>query len=350
MTNPLCYPDGTPCHVGDLVWFNEGLCVGRVADILTPERMRAERESDWSGGRALFINYGLGEQPWGAPYCHDESDLAPEGIGRLTSTEELALEQLFRQLSLHTGDVVWDSAQWNYVAWLEPLPLGEGEESGYDWVWNIAYAPQAELEPVQRFRFNRATRRFQSPEEPYTPQALHAERPNARSATTSKGETYCEGDLVWEHGRLGVTTTRIHRIIYPDDAEAVYLYEKATEPWVETSDLERDNGGCVQSLSSFEQECCGKLSPTEELAVDLLFHQLEQHRSYPLRATAILRCGLSISPAPALPGEPTPNWRYDRSRRRLSLFICSERDPMLGEFLCYRFKRRSGEFVQEQRH
>ncbi len=345
---PLCYPDGEPCNPGDFIWFNEGLCVGRLAEILPPQRMRAERDSEWKGGRALFVNYGLGEQEWGAPYCYDESLMADEGIGKLSSTEALAVELLFHLLERQTGLSIWDNPQYNYVAWLEPLPLGGGRE-GYDWVWNLAFAPQSALEDVQSFRFNRATRRFLRPDEPYTPVAPRVPHPGARSLTTSGGETYHEGELVWEYSRLGVTSRRIRNIIHPGDPEEAWMFSKESmrEPWVETTDLERDDGGTVESASSFRQECCGKLTPAEELAVDLLFHLLEQHPAYPMRATSILRCGLSIKPAPRLSGEPRPNWRYARARRRLSIFICSERDPMLGEFLCYRFRRRPCDFTRE---
>ncbi len=345
----LLYPNGEACNAGELVWFNEGLCVGRVAEVMTPARMRAELDATWQGGRVLRINYGLGEQAWGAPYCYDESQLAPEGIGRLTSTEELAVELLFLQLGRQIGQPIWGNPGWNYVAWLEPLPLGEGHE-GYDWVWNLAIAPQEELEKVQSYRYNRATRRFLKPEEAYTPIPPRRPRPEARSLTTSKGECFWEGDLVWEHSRLGVTTTRIRSIVRPGDAEEAWLLngEKLREPWVETTDLERDNGGTVQSASSFEQECCGKLSPTEELAVDLLFHLLEQHAAYPLRATPILRCGLSVKAMPLTPSLSPQSWRFERrAKRRLSLFVCSGHDPMLGQFLCYRFKRRIGDFVPE---
>ncbi len=350
MNKELLYPDGEPCHVGDLVWFNEGLCIGRVADILSATRMRAKLDAEWSGGSVLFINCGLSEHGWGAPYSYDESQLEEDGIGRLSGTEELAVELLFHLLGRQLSQTIWENPNWHYVAWLEPLPLGEGRE-GYDWVWNLAFAPKSNPEQVQRYRFNRLTRRFQSPEEPYTPTAQRETRPDAASFTTSRGDTYREGDLVWVHGRLGVTTVLIRRIIHPGDPDEEWLNggKPLREPWVETTDLEREDGGTIEASSHFEQECCGGLSSTEELAVDLLFHLLEQHSSYPMRATSIQRCGLSVKPAPPLPGERRPNWRYARARRRLSIFICNERDPMLGEFLCYRFKRRLCDFSPEPR-
>ncbi len=350
MNSPLHYPDGIPCHAGDLIWFNEGLCVGRVKSVLSCERMRAEHEPGWQGGSVLFVNYGLGERPWGAPYCYDESMLEDEGIARLTSTEELAVELLFKMLGQQLKLSIWDNPQWNYVAWLEPIPL-PGEQAQYSWVWNLAFAPQEELEPVQRFRFNRESKRFHREQEPFPPILPRRPKSGLRSMTTRAGETYTEGDLVWQHGRLGVTTRCVRNIIRPGDPEADWINSGRAlkEAWVETTDLEREDGGCVESATSFEQECCGRMSPTEELATDLLFHLLEQHPSYPMRATPILRCGLSIRPAPRVPGDAEGNWRYDPSRKRVSIFVCNERDPMLGDFLCYRFKRRSGEFVLETR-
>ncbi len=344
----LLYPDGEPCCVGDLIWFNEGLCVGRVADILTPERMRAELDAAWSGGHVLSINYGLGEQAWGELYCYDESRLADVGIRKLTSTEEMAVELLFRLLERQTGKSVWNNPEWNYVAWLEPTPLGE-QRPGFDRVWNLAIVRQDKQDEVLSYRYDHSTRRFLPPNAPCKPIPPRRPEQEKRSFTTSKGQRYHEGDIVWVHGRLGVTSVLIRRIILPDDAEAEWIGAGGVlrEPWVETTDLEREDGGTVEAVSHFEQECCGKLSPAEELAVDLLFHLLEQHPSYPMRASSIMRCGLSIKPAPPLPGERKPNWRYARARRRLSIFICNERDPMLGQFLCYRFKRGSCEFVPE---
>lgn len=80
-------------HVGDLVWWNEGTCVGHVRWI-----WESERDGDYSWaeteGPPIFISnkhpYQVGTEPEGV--IHDESCLEDEGIGLLSEHERNEFE------------------------------------------------------------------------------------------------------------------------------------------------------------------------------------------------------------------------------------------------------------------
>ncbi|MEK7951791.1 hypothetical protein [Luteolibacter soli] len=88
------YPVGTPIQAGDLVWWDEGACVGFIQWIWDEAR---DGDYSWAktDGPPLFIAnrhpYTPSHEGFGSGMLHDESCLAGEGIGLLNEDE---LEEL----------------------------------------------------------------------------------------------------------------------------------------------------------------------------------------------------------------------------------------------------------------
>lgn len=82
------YPDGSPILPGDLVWWNEGSCLGHVQWIWDERR-----DGDYSWARTvgppLFISGNFPYRPGDGPdgIIHDESCLDDEGVGPLSAEE-----------------------------------------------------------------------------------------------------------------------------------------------------------------------------------------------------------------------------------------------------------------------
>jgi hypothetical protein len=85
------YPEGQEIRVGDLVWWDEGACVGHVQWIWDEER---DGDYFWLGenlqGPPIWISnthpYQSSNSFEGIP--HDEASLADEGVGLLTEDEK----------------------------------------------------------------------------------------------------------------------------------------------------------------------------------------------------------------------------------------------------------------------
>jgi hypothetical protein len=94
------YPDGTPIQVGDLVWWDEGACVGFIQWIWDEAR---DGDYTWANtaGPPLFIAnrhpYTPSHDAVSAGVLHDELCLAGEGVGLLNAAE---LDELRRAISL----------------------------------------------------------------------------------------------------------------------------------------------------------------------------------------------------------------------------------------------------------
>lgn len=85
------YPDGSMIRVGDLIWWNEGQCVGYVQVVAESK----EDYESWGLGRPhIFVSNRHPYDPsLGSGVAHDEACLEDEGIGLLTPEERNKFEQ-----------------------------------------------------------------------------------------------------------------------------------------------------------------------------------------------------------------------------------------------------------------
>ncbi len=316
MATPLHYPDGEPCRVGDVVWLENGRTLGRVA--ACTQELRG-----WQG---------LSGQNWGPFTC------PAEAAQRLTNTEFLAVELLFRLLARQLRQPLWDNAAWHCAAELEQL--------GGERVWLLALAPQAAPEQVQRFRFDRRALRFLRPEEPFSPQPPSEPAEGARSVTSRDGVTYREGDYLWEYGGPGVHISRLHTIIHPEDEDWQWYYELEEErtPRVLTSGLAGRSGTCIAPLSFVDDEWGGRLSDTERLAVELLVHQLKKNRLFRMRGWESCLNHVELVVLPDRPYDETSFWEYQYAQWTIGVSFCSARDSHIHAHRYFRFNRESGDF------
>lgn len=85
----MLYPDGSSVQAGDLIWWDEGHCVGFVQEVI-------ETEADQRRWGLMHPHLLIGGHPYrpGAPgfvMCA-ATDLADEGIGRLTDHDAAQLD------------------------------------------------------------------------------------------------------------------------------------------------------------------------------------------------------------------------------------------------------------------
>jgi len=85
------YPDGSIIQVGDLIWWNEGYCVGYVQVIAESK----EEYDSWGLDEPhVFVsNVHPFNSTIQSGVAEPESSLADEGIGLLTTEERVRLEQ-----------------------------------------------------------------------------------------------------------------------------------------------------------------------------------------------------------------------------------------------------------------
>ena len=82
------YPDGKALQVGDLVWWNEGACVGFVQWIWDPSRDGGFSWAKTNGPPVFILNrhpYEASDGPDGV--MHDECSLGDEGVGLLSEKD-----------------------------------------------------------------------------------------------------------------------------------------------------------------------------------------------------------------------------------------------------------------------
>ena len=74
------YSDGTHMSVGDLIWWNEGTCKGRVAKIIESQD---ELKQYGLTNVGFFICADPSKQELTQDVFYEESDLVPEGIEKI---------------------------------------------------------------------------------------------------------------------------------------------------------------------------------------------------------------------------------------------------------------------------
>lgn len=83
------YPDGKAIQVGDLIWWNEGVCLGFVQWIWD---VTTDGDYSWANtdGPPLFIfnRHPYNETNGPAGVIHDEPCLADEGVGLLSDDDQ----------------------------------------------------------------------------------------------------------------------------------------------------------------------------------------------------------------------------------------------------------------------
>ncbi len=316
------YPDGEPCRVGDKVWYNQGRNMGQVAEV-QPD--------------GLLITWGLDEA---------EQTVKAEDAQRLTCTEELALELLFRLLGRQLGQPLWNNPAWTLRAQKRPC----GKEAS---VWELTLAPQNAPQQAQRYLFDRQTLRFCRPDKPCPSMPLTEPSPGARSVQAD-GVSYHEGDWLWECHREGFRAVLLNTIIHPADEDWQWFYELEAEEeeegyvpgiTLQTTGLDARSGSCLVPLSYIEDEWCGKLSDTERLALELLFHLLKQHPLAHMSGWDTCRDDVCLCAQPGLPCDPASYWEYQYAQWTLTLSFCSPVDAHIHAYRSFLFNRERCEFT-----
>ncbi len=319
------YPDGEPCRVGDLVRLSKGLCLGRVTACDDEE---------------LHISLGLAGDHWGNTTC------AAGEAQRLTRTEELAVELLFHLLGRQLGQQIMGNAALHCNA--QQVAVGAG------YVWELAFAPQNTPGQVQRFRFERRTFNFLSAEEPCSPTPPQEWAAEAR-CVHADGVCYREGDWLWESGGSVVRTAMLHTIVHPGDEDWQWFYELEAElhqdytPVItlKTTGLDGRSGGCTCPESYIENEWLGKLSDTERLAIELLFHLLAQHPAAHMPGWDSCRYKVELCAVPGVEYDRSSYWEYQYAQWTLTLSFCSpkEGDARIHAHRSFLFNRERCDFT-----
>lgn len=100
----MTYPDGSQIHVGDLIWWDEGLCVGYVQAIA---ESREDYESWGLDSPHIFVSNRHPFDPSLATsggVAYGASFLEDDGIGPLSAVERLEFERA-TQLALSLAGV-----------------------------------------------------------------------------------------------------------------------------------------------------------------------------------------------------------------------------------------------------
>jgi hypothetical protein len=96
----MLYPDGTSVKEGDLIWWDEGNCVGFVNEVI-------ETEADQRKWGLRHPHISIGGHPFrpGAPgfVTCPASLLADEGIGRLTADDCVQLNRAIEHAQAQAG-------------------------------------------------------------------------------------------------------------------------------------------------------------------------------------------------------------------------------------------------------
>ena len=125
------YPDGQTICVGDLVWWNEGSCVGYVQAIAETQE---EFESWGLEEPHIFVDNTHPFDPTiGSGAAHDEACLENEAIGLLNPTEieifEAAMKEAAQKtvadLNSHQFSVTTECVNGRRVAWCFDVKSGD---------------------------------------------------------------------------------------------------------------------------------------------------------------------------------------------------------------------------------
>ncbi len=130
------YLDGKTIKTGDIIWWNEGTCVGRVATIVEPADT-AEKMAAWGLDESgIFISPRI-RLPLVDGVYQPHSDFEDEGIGLMSENE---LAELYEAIEIakagFTGDVLKLG---------EPRITQEPHAQTRGWCWNIAFDPERDL-------------------------------------------------------------------------------------------------------------------------------------------------------------------------------------------------------------
>lgn len=127
----MLYPDGSSVQAGDLIWWDEGHCVGFVQEVI-------ETEAELFQWGVTHPHLSIGGHPYrpGAPgflVC-PASEFADDGVGRLTDEDRTSLNRAIEhalgqaKVDLSTVDMVVQTEASDNVqtAWLITVnPTGE---------------------------------------------------------------------------------------------------------------------------------------------------------------------------------------------------------------------------------
>ena len=128
------YPDDASIRVGDLIWWNEGNCVGYVQQVAESK----EAYVSWGlDAPCIFVSNTHPFDPqMHTGVCYDESVLEDEGIGLLTFEERVQLERATFQahervaadLEYSTYSVFTDVLDGKLVGWVFAFSKDDGTE------------------------------------------------------------------------------------------------------------------------------------------------------------------------------------------------------------------------------
>ncbi|MGC9944729.1 MAG: hypothetical protein ABSE48_23145 [Verrucomicrobiota bacterium] len=85
------YPDGSTIQVGDLIWWDEGLCIGYVQAIAESKEEYASWGLDTP--HIFVLNSHPFDPAIASGVAHDEACLKDEGIGLLKPQQRIEFEQ-----------------------------------------------------------------------------------------------------------------------------------------------------------------------------------------------------------------------------------------------------------------
>lgn len=93
----MIYPDGVEVHLHDLIWWNEGQCVGYVSEIL-------ETQKDWEkyGGEineaGIFLSLDISRRTFDSVVFNSHHSFEEEGIKLLTDAEIAEIKEVFQKV------------------------------------------------------------------------------------------------------------------------------------------------------------------------------------------------------------------------------------------------------------
>lgn len=138
----ICYPDGSPVRVGDIVWNNEGLNVRKVLQIVTPK----ETALFGVDGPGFFWTRYIGKSDLGVLGYESASNFQSEGVGLLSLPEKLCIQLLFHLLGKQIGCNIWDNDSYLYYPVLHPETREDGT---IRWIWYLFFQRFCQVEIFQ---------------------------------------------------------------------------------------------------------------------------------------------------------------------------------------------------------
>jgi hypothetical protein len=97
------YPDGNDVKLHDLIWWNEGMCLGFVSLIVETEEQWGKWGLDEPG---IFFSFDLSGKTFGQHMFNSEESFVDEAIGLLTEAETTEIKALFPKVCQFDPEVV----------------------------------------------------------------------------------------------------------------------------------------------------------------------------------------------------------------------------------------------------